>query len=437
MTNTPLSEREEELVRLVATGASNKEISQDLNISVNTVKVHLRNIYSKLNVASRTEAAMWAVQIGLVETSGDVEVSEYNSTEHGDGDRSITWINRVPSKFRLWVFLSIALLLVVIGFGVSQIISPARSTPEPGEIVVGPEFEESRWTRLADMPTARAGLAAVAYDNQIYAIAGEGNNGVVDVNERYDPTSDTWAVLNPKPIAVADVHAGVVGGKIYIPGGRLKDGTVTDVLEIYDPRSDAWDRGEPIPEKLSAYALVTFEGRIYIFGGWDGEDYSNSVYVFEPIQNRWKEGSPMPTARAFSGATEIGGNIYVVGGRSVDRILSVNERFVPVTDNPVEFAWLESNPLKNGRYSMGITDVADMAFVYGGYGIDSIPQLEQFTHDGEWLTINSRNEDQISGAELVSLDTKFYVLGGILNNNVTPRTLSYTAFYSVNIPIIE
>ena len=53
-----LSKRETEIVQLVAKGMANKEIAADLTISVETVRVHLKHIYEKLHVRSRTEAAM-------------------------------------------------------------------------------------------------------------------------------------------------------------------------------------------------------------------------------------------------------------------------------------------------------------------------------------------------------------------------------------------
>lgn len=53
-----LSKRETEIVQLVAKGLANKEIAADLGISVETVRVHLKHIYEKLHVRSRTEAAM-------------------------------------------------------------------------------------------------------------------------------------------------------------------------------------------------------------------------------------------------------------------------------------------------------------------------------------------------------------------------------------------
>jgi len=62
-----LTEREREVLRLVARGMSNKEIAAELVIAENTVKNHVRNILEKLHLRSRTEAAMYAVREKLVD----------------------------------------------------------------------------------------------------------------------------------------------------------------------------------------------------------------------------------------------------------------------------------------------------------------------------------------------------------------------------------
>jgi len=62
-----LSPREGEVLQLVATGATNKEIGESLFISENTVKTHLQNIMEKLHLANRSQAAAYAVEKGLVQ----------------------------------------------------------------------------------------------------------------------------------------------------------------------------------------------------------------------------------------------------------------------------------------------------------------------------------------------------------------------------------
>jgi len=61
-----LSERESVVLEAVARGLSNREIGRELWISEQTVKFHLRNLYRKLGVSSRTEAARYAHRSGLV-----------------------------------------------------------------------------------------------------------------------------------------------------------------------------------------------------------------------------------------------------------------------------------------------------------------------------------------------------------------------------------
>ncbi|HUF37041.1 MAG TPA: response regulator transcription factor [Anaerolineales bacterium] len=62
-----LTEREIEVLRLLAKGRSNKEIAQELVIGEKTVKTHVSNVLSKLGVVSRTQAALYAVRSGIAD----------------------------------------------------------------------------------------------------------------------------------------------------------------------------------------------------------------------------------------------------------------------------------------------------------------------------------------------------------------------------------
>lgn len=65
LTRDPLTERELEVLRLVAQGDSNKDIATQLSVSELTVRTHVSNILGKLQLASRTQAALYALQKGI------------------------------------------------------------------------------------------------------------------------------------------------------------------------------------------------------------------------------------------------------------------------------------------------------------------------------------------------------------------------------------
>ena len=62
-----LSDQEKRVLRLAAQGKTNKQIAADLFLSDKTVKHHISNILSKLNLSSRAQAAVWATQHGLLD----------------------------------------------------------------------------------------------------------------------------------------------------------------------------------------------------------------------------------------------------------------------------------------------------------------------------------------------------------------------------------
>ncbi len=75
LTSDPLTERELDILRLIAQGCSNKDIAEKLVIAEMTVRTHVSNILSKLHLASRTQAALYALKEGLASLD-DVPASE-------------------------------------------------------------------------------------------------------------------------------------------------------------------------------------------------------------------------------------------------------------------------------------------------------------------------------------------------------------------------
>jgi hypothetical protein len=175
---------------------TNREIAQMLVISPNTVKVHLSNIYEKINVASRTEATLFGIEHGIVDVPGGETSAEEAPVPQ-------------PNIFRkyLWAWVTAIALVVFLLVALSTDLIFPQPTPEP----IAMADVEERWQELAPMPEARAGMAAAAYDGNIYAIAGEGPEGVSGSVFRYLTAEDTWEIRSDKPTPVADVHGALIG----------------------------------------------------------------------------------------------------------------------------------------------------------------------------------------------------------------------------------
>ena len=141
-----LSDRELEILELIVEGASNKEIAARLVISTNTVKVHLRNIYAKLGVNSRTEAALLAIQSDLIRVESIAWKPSEVSMGHAESRSGL-----VPTLIVVG-----ALLLTILG----MLLWIRNSNDFPGTPGDGITIQEGmRWERKADLPTARSGLA--------------------------------------------------------------------------------------------------------------------------------------------------------------------------------------------------------------------------------------------------------------------------------------
>lgn len=420
-----LSSRECEILSLVAKGASNKEIARDLHISTNTVKVHLRNIFTKIDANSRTEAAMYAVNTGLVEVD-----SQKTSEQTDDGAK-------ISSRI-LYLGLGVgAVLLIAVAIAVSLIWQNNNNNTA---IANQPIIDEGqRWQYKAPLSEARKGLALSTYGGYIFAIGGETEQDITGSVESYDPNLDLWTNRKSKRVPVTDITAAVIGGKIFVPGGRTSSNEVTDVLEIYSPGEDEWETGAELPAGLSAYGLVSYEGFLYLFGGWDGSEVKNSVYRYHPESDSWVELTPMPTARAFSGVSIIDEKIYVIGGFDGEKSLPNIEIYTPDFEGNEESPWEIDNPLPNPRYASGVASLAGTMYVIGGVS----DREEQLNHVGKannapgWTEFSQVIDEDFAHLGIVAVGTHLYIIGGELDGVITDQNLAYQAIYSINLPVVR
>lgn len=443
-----LSEREMEILRLVAQGLSNKQIARELFISANTVKVHLRNVFGKLEVGSRTEATMVAVRQGWVAVGNEMPADEVVAQTVAGTETAVEAPAFATPRAELappitpWqrIFLLAALGVVVVALLLTWPLPTPAERPAENPMVdspralalAGPPDLPSRWQEEVPISIARGRLAVAAVEGRIYAIGGETPAGVTGVVEAYDPLQRTWSLRATKPVPVANVGGAALGGKIYVPGGFISSGQVTDSVEVYDPVADEWGQAAPLPAPRAAYALAAYGEKLYLFGGTDGYQDVDTVLIYDPAVDAWQTGPSMPPARAFAGAAALEGKIYLVGGYSDGLELDICQAYVPETAEPEACA-----PLLEGRGGLSLVAVGPKLYAIGG-------GWESHLVYNQWYDLNNKTwhrfETPVSGqwrnAGAAEVDGKVYVVGG-WSGKFLSLNLAYQATYKSFIPSVS
>jgi len=412
----PLSERETEILQMVATGVTNREVAYQLSISVNTVKVHLRNIFTKLGAESRTEATMIAVREGWVIVEGVEEAPEGEITAVQPQAPPTAPEPPLPSLKR--AALIAALLLVVAGIVVTWPSSrpqadigpdlPLDQSPEqPLAAPVG--GTESLWHERAQMPTRRAHMGLAVVKGRILAIGGRTPEEITAAVEIYDPESDTWMPGSDKPSPVAYISAAAIGAEVYIPGGCDAESTPTWVVEVYDAKSDSWHEVSPMPEPRCAYALAALDERLYLFGGWDGRHYVATVYIYDLQADTWTAGTSMDTEQGFAAAAPLEGRIYVVGGYDGEQELATCTVYDPAAET-----WEECAPLAVGRGGLKLVALGSQLYAIGGGGWTSYLGFNERYNPSEdtWSTVETPLVGEWRSPGVVTFETTIYAIGG-------------------------
>lgn len=429
--SSELSEREIEILKLVATGLSNKEIAYQLKISPNTVKVHLKNVFGKIGVVSRTEAAMYAVRKGWVEAGNQAALEAVEVQERGD----LTKAARIAFSPSILGLVGVGLFAAMIILVILLVNLASRGNPQVVEIVVTPTPEPVKWELVTQMPEPKKSMAYAAVDNKIYIIGGETPDGISDRVDIYDTVSGEWREGARKPTPVSEACGAYLGGKIIVAGGKKPDGTVTNVVEAYDVNEDRW---ESLPEMLLSLvgtACFEYEGSFHVLGGWDGETTHSEIMIYPNLNQGWKIGSQLSLPRAYFGVGEVGDRIYLVGGWDGKKgLVDISTLSLSVSQNGGN----KLGSLDKGRYLLTSLGVLDRLYVIGGFNAKNplTSSLEISSRDKVVRLIENPEGNQWYAHGSVSLGEYLYSFGGVLGDRLASGVYRLKILYTVVLPVI-
>jgi hypothetical protein len=269
-------------------------------------------------------------------------VNPVQATHHGSGDAFIA----------------------VISEATAPTVTPTRTGTPPTATSTPCVPGATSWRTEPPMTEGRDyAIGAVAGD-KFYMIGGSQPGReppYVEVVERFDPATMTWATVAPIPVAADDMAAASIGNKIYVAGGyTVRQGFTIDLMQIYDASTNSWSQGSHLPARTSSASAAAYNGKVYIFGG--GETTTrNTVYEYDPATDTYATKAPMPTVESQTAAATIGNKIYVVGGYRHDA-------YAHYIYDPVADTWSTTAPPLTPSFAWaGAFALNDELWVVGGY----------------------------------------------------------------------
>ncbi|MBX3053232.1 MAG: hypothetical protein KF753_17240 [Caldilineaceae bacterium] len=400
----PLSEREMDVARLLVTGASNGDIANDLIISPHTVKVHLRNIYEKLAVNSRTEASMLLVSQGWISVPG-VDTAESQDVADPLEPTPLNASAGVPFGWQP-VYLILAFVSSLGLLFTPFFTRPVQSIPnllsDGDAMALGRPLiaELPRWESRAPLSTARSRLALVGFnDVALYAIGGESSQGQPTASvDIYDLRTNEWRTGPALPLPLANLATAANGRLIFVAGGdtvgssAAENGTtesstsggdsavsLSDLLLTYAPETDIWSEWGRLPLPLAGASLVLVGDDLYLLGGWDGQAMRDEVWRIALARGpgidagAWETVTHLKRAASFAGAVAVENDLYVVGGYDGRQELGDARVYDTATGN-----WRDMPDLATARGGIALLYDGLALFAVGGGWTQSVDTIERF-----------------------------------------------------------
>jgi hypothetical protein len=155
------------------------------------------------------------------------------------------------------------------------------------------------------MLTNRDNLSSAVVNGQIYAMGGY-NYNYLNVNECYNPATNTWTSKSVVPEGIQGHVTESVNNNIYLIGGLGATSSYSNVTRMYDTTSDTWTTKANKPTKATRSAGAVLNGKIYVIGGYNLGSGNQTNYLtvnecYDPATNTWTTKAPI----AYNSSTTI------------------------------------------------------------------------------------------------------------------------------------
>lgn len=291
---------------------------------------------------------------------------------------------------------------------------PSVPTPPPrptAEVLPG----SFAWSTFPELNTPRTEVSAAQAGGRLYVAGGFIADGSASaVLEAIDPASDDeWQDLDPLPEPLHHTALVAASDDLYLIGGYGADGAASDRAWRKRPGT-GWERLPDLPEARGAHAAALVGDRIHVVGGatsfGGNPELVSSHHVLDTGTAQWSEASPLPAPRDHLAAASPEGSLYVLAGRSLslDSVTDVTQVFEPGTGD-----WTAAGSMTTARGGFAAAAWRGMVVVAGGeISAGTIAEVEAFDPGtGRWRSLPDLPTPR-HGLGVAALGEDLFVLGG-------------------------
>jgi N-acetylneuraminic acid mutarotase len=184
-------------------------------------------------------------------------------------------------------------------------------------------FDSQSWRAAPPLPAPQCETVGANLGGRIHLVTGRAPRGAANGNwpdqgdiathRVFDPAGGRWTDARPAPAPRNSAAGAVIGGMLYVVGGRTVMSGNTARLDRYDPGADRWDTLRPMPQAQGGLAAATASGKLIAFGG-EFPGVFKECWVYDPTRDTWAAGPDMRTPRHGLAGASIGETAYAIAG---------------------------------------------------------------------------------------------------------------------------